>query len=74
MNVLLTGGAGFIGSHTAVELLAQKHSVVVADNLYNSSRSVIDRIEAISGVQVPFYEIDVTQGDALRKVFEEHEI
>lgn len=49
MNILLTGGAGFIGSHTAVELLNAGHDVVVVDNLYNSSEKVIDRVEELTG-------------------------
>ena len=48
MNILLTGGAGFIGSHTAVELLNAGHDVVVVDNLYNSSEKVIDRVEELT--------------------------
>ena len=54
MNILLTGGAGFIGSHTAVELLNAGHDVVVVDNLYNSSEKVIDRVEELTGKKVKF--------------------
>lgn len=72
MNVLLTGGTGFIGSHTAVELIAAGHSVVIADNLANSSASVIDRIEQITGVRPKFYQIDVADKSALERVFSEN--
>ena len=72
MNVLLTGGTGFIGSHTAVELIAAGHSVVIADNLANSSASVVDRIEQITGVWPKFYQIDVADRAALERVFSEN--
>ena len=65
MNILLTGGAGYIGSHTAVELLAADHHVVIADNLRNSKRSVIERIEEVSGKSVSFHEIDISKTDFL---------
>ena len=72
MNVLLTGGTGFIGSHTAVELIAAGHSVVIADNLANSSASVVDRIEQITGVRPKFYQIDVADKAGLERVFSEN--
>ena len=59
MKILLTGGAGYIGSHTAVELIKAGHSVVVVDNLSNSSEDVIDRVEQITGTEIPFYKIDL---------------
>ena len=74
MSVLLTGGTGFIGSHTAVELIEAGHSVVIADDLSNSEKSVVDRIEEITGVRPAFYQIDVTDRAALQKVFEEQDI
>lgn len=74
MNVLLTGGAGFIGSHTAVELIAAGHGVVIADNLSNSSASVIERLERITGVRAPFYQIDVADKAALERLFAERHI
>ena len=74
MSVLLTGGTGFIGSHTAVELIEAGHSVVIADDLSNSEKSVVDRIEEITGVRPTFYQIDVTDRAALQKVFEEQDI
>jgi UDP-glucose 4-epimerase len=69
MTVLLTGGAGYIGSHTALELIQAGYSVIIADNLSNSSPAVIERLEKISGVKVPFYNIDVSRPEALDKMF-----
>ena len=74
MSILLTGATGFIGSHTAVEFLNKKNDIVIADNLYNSEKSVIDRIETITGIRPPFYNIDVSDKEALREVFSNHEI
>lgn len=74
MKILLTGGAGYIGSHTAVELSASGHDVVIADNFSNSSPVVLDRLETITGKRFPLYEIDVADKNALRKVFEENKI
>ena len=59
MAILVTGGAGYIGSHTCVELLNAGYDVVVVDNLYNSSRKAIDRVEQITGKHVTFYEADI---------------
>ena len=70
MKVLLTGGAGFIGSHTAVELLEAGHQVVVADDYSNSEPGVIGRIEKITGKTVPAYALDVQDAAALSAVFE----
>ena len=74
MNVLLTGGAGFIGSHTAVELIAAGHGVVIADDLSNSSAAVIERLARITGARVPFYRIDVADKAALARLFAEHDL
>lgn len=74
MNILLTGGAGYIGSHTAVELLEAGHAVVIADNLSNSSASVIDRVERITGMRPRFYRIDVADGGSLSRLFDENSI
>lgn len=74
MNVLLTGGAGYIGSHTAVELIANGHSVVIVDNLSNSSEQAIKNTEKITGTTIPFYNIDVCDSAELEKVFTENEI
>lgn len=74
MNILLTGGAGYIGSHTAIELLDAGHSIIVVDNLSNSSREALNRVEKITGKQIPFYEIDVCDKDRLDEVFAQHTI
>lgn len=72
MNILVTGGAGYIGSHTLIELIANNHSVVVVDNLSNSSQESLRRIEAITETSIPFYEIDVRDSEALEKVFQDY--
>ena len=69
MAILLTGGAGFIGSHTAVELLDAGYEVVIADDLSNSDVSVIDRIETITGKRPAFYRINVADRAALEEIF-----
>ena len=74
MNILLTGGAGFIGSHTGVELLNAGHDVVVVDNLRNSKKESLNRVEKIIGKPVKFYEADVRDKEALRKIFKENKI
>lgn len=74
MNILLTGGAGFIGSHTIVELYAAGHDVVVVDNLVNSKASVLDSVKEITGREVPFYEADVRDAAAMTKIFVENKI
>ena len=73
-TILLTGGAGFIGSHIAVELLQDGYDVVIADDLSNSRADVIDRIEKITGRRPAFYRIDAADGAALTKVFDEQPI
>lgn len=70
MSILVTGGAGFIGSHTCVELLEAGYEVVVVDNLYNASRKSMDRIEQITGKKPTFYEADILDREALNKIFE----
>jgi len=74
MNILVTGGAGYIGSHTIIELIANGDSVIVADNLSNSNRESLNRVEKISGTKIPFYEIDVRDSSALNKLFQENTI
>ena len=69
MRILVAGGAGYIGSHTCVELLGNGHEVVVVDNLCNSSEKVIDRIEELTGMEVPFYNVDLLDSEALDEVF-----
>jgi UDP-glucose 4-epimerase len=70
MKVLLTGGAGYIGSHTAVELLEAGHEVVIIDNLSNSSKLIIDNITEITGKNVTFYNADVCDKTAVRTIIE----
>ncbi|MCR5655518.1 MAG: UDP-glucose 4-epimerase GalE [Lachnospiraceae bacterium] len=72
MNILVSGGTGFIGSHTCVELLAKGHDVVVFDNLYNSKEYVVDRIEQLSGKKIKFYKTDMLDKEGLRKIFSEN--
>ncbi len=74
MNVLLAGGAGYIGSHTCVELIEAGHSVVVADNFSNSCPEAIKRVEKITGAQIPLYEADVCDAAAVEKIFSENKI
>lgn len=68
MKVLVTGGTGYIGSHTVVELLAAGHQAVIVDNLSNSKREVLHRLHEITGQDVPFYELDVCDEQALGEV------
>lgn len=74
MTILLTGGTGFIGSHTAVELINAGYDVILADNLSNSSKEVIERIQKITGKCTKFYEIDVAVKEDVRKIFDENHI
>ena len=74
MNVLVTGGAGYIGSHTCVELLERGYGVIVADNLVNSSAKSLERVQQITGKSLDFYEIDVRDRAALDRIFEKHDI
>lgn len=71
-KILVTGGTGYIGSHTVVELQSAGYEVVIIDNLSNSNIGVLDGIEAISGVRPAFVEGDVTDRDTVKKLFEEH--
>ncbi len=74
MAILVTGGAGFIGSHTVVELQNEGYDVVVVDNLSNSSKKSLERVQAITGKPVTFYEADILDGAALEEIFAKEEI
>ena len=74
MAILVTGGAGYIGSHTVVELQNAGYDVVVLDNLSNSSEKSLQRVEAITGKHVPFYKADILDRDALNEIFEKETI
>lgn len=74
MNILLTGGAGYIGTHTSIELINAGHSVIVIDNLSNSSSEALKRVEKITNQTIPFYRADVRDKDTLNRIFTEHSI
>ena len=71
-KILLTGGAGYIGSHVCVELLKKGYEVVIVDNLSNSSKHVLTQIEKITGKEVIFYENDLRDQYNLLKIFKKH--
>ena len=73
-KILLTGGAGYIGSHTAVELLEAGYEVLCVDNCYNSSPDALKRVEKITGKTVKFYQNDILDADAMRRIFSENKI
>lgn len=74
MNILVAGGAGYIGSHTCIELIESGYNVVIVDNFYNSSPLVIDRIEKITGKRPIFYQVDICDYDKIEQVFKENKI
>ncbi len=74
MRILVTGGAGYIGSHTCVELLKEGYEVVVMDNLYNSSKKALDRVEEITGKKLTFYETDMLDREGVKKIFDQEKI
>ena len=74
MKILVTGGAGYIGSHTCVELLEAGHEVVIIDNLCNSKKIAVERVERIVGRRIPFYEKDVRDEAALQAIFDAHQV
>ncbi|HIR13150.1 MAG TPA: UDP-glucose 4-epimerase GalE [Candidatus Choladousia intestinavium] len=74
MAVLVTGGAGYIGSHTCVELLENGYDVVIMDNLYNSNKKAVDRVEQITGKKVSFYCVDMLDRDGVDGIFQKENI
>jgi len=74
MKILVTGGAGYIGSHTCVELLDRGYEVVVLDNLCNSCEACLDAVKEITGKSLSFYKVDMLDKDAMEKVFKENKI
>jgi len=74
MKILVTGGAGYIGSHTCVELLEKDHDIVVVDNLSNSKKESLKRIEFITGKKLIFYKADLRDKDGLKKIFHKHPV
>lgn len=74
MKILVTGGIGYIGSHTCVELLKQGMEVVVFDNLYNAKIDVVDKIKEITGKEIIFYQADMRDKESMRPIFEENKI
>lgn len=74
MNILLTGGAGYIGTHTAIQLIQAGHSVIIVDNFCNSSPEAVRRVEQITGTNIPVHDVDVCDETALNAVFEQHTI
>ncbi len=72
MKILVTGGTGYIGSHTTVQLIKAGHEVIIIDNLINSKESVLDKIAEITDVRPKFYNVDLLDNDALQKVFSEN--
>lgn len=74
MNILVTGGAGYIGSHTCIELLETGHRVVVLDNLYNSKKAALERVEQVTGKSVTFYESDILDRESIRDILDRESI
>lgn len=74
MKILLTGGAGYIASHTCIELVKANHEPIIVDNFYNSQKEAVSRVEKIVNKKIPYYEIDVCDKEAMRIVFEENKI
>lgn len=72
-TILVTGGAGYIGSHTTIELIQSGYDVVVVDNLYNSKEEAVRRVEQIVGKEIKFYKADVLDKDAMREIFKKHD-
>ncbi len=73
-NILVTGGAGYIGSHTVIELTKAGYNAIIVDNLYNSKTEAVKRVEKIVGKEIPFYIADILDKDAIRAIFKKHKI
>ncbi|SDY98367.1 UDP-galactose 4-epimerase [Tindallia californiensis] len=74
MKILVTGGLGYVGSHTVVELMREGHEAIIADNLVNAKVEVLDKIQCITGKKPVFYQIDVTKESKLQRLFSEHKL
>ena len=74
MNILVTGGLDFIGSHKTIELSKNNHTVIIADNLINSKIEVLDKLFTITGIKPTFYQIDVTDEANVEEIFSSHKI
>ena len=74
MRILVTGGAGYIGSHTCLELLNQGHEVVVADNLCNSCEEALNRVKELTGKDLTFYKVDMLDKEGLDQMFDKEKI
>lgn len=74
MNILVTGGLGFIGSHTVIELIKNNHEVIIADDLTNSKIEVLDKLSTITGIKPTFYKIDATDEEKVEEIFNNHKI
>lgn len=74
MSILVTGGAGYIGSHTCVALLEAGHRIVVADNLCNSKAETVEKVKQLTGKEFPFYQVDVTVESLVDQIFSDHQI
>lgn len=74
MSILVTGGAGYIGSHTCIELINAGYDVVVLDNLVNSSEKSLDRVAQITGKEIPFYKVDILDKEGMNEIFEKENI
>ena len=73
-KILVTGGAGYIGSHTVVELVAAGYGVIIVDNFSNSSPEVLERLETITGADIPFYKGSISDKDLMNQIFEDNHI
>ena len=73
-TILVTGGTGYIGSHTVTALIQSGYNVIVLDNLYNSNEAVLDRIETITGTKPKFYKVDILDKAGLKQIFAENKL